>query len=55
MNSLQVKKDDTPRHPLNKLALDAVVRLLLQGRELRLDARTRCPGIVIDGQSLNHC
>ncbi len=54
MNSLQPKKDDIIRHPLNELAVDRVVRLLLQGRELRVEARTRSREIVIDGQSLNH-
>jgi len=54
MNSLQPKKDDILRHPLNELALDGVVRLLLQGGELRVEAQTRSRGIVIDGQSLNH-
>jgi len=54
MNSLQPKKDDILRHPSNELALDAVARLLLQGRELHVEAQTRSQGIVIDRQSLNH-
>ncbi len=54
MNSLQPKKDDISRHPLNGLALDAALRLLPQGRELRVETRTRSRGTVIDGQLLNH-
>jgi hypothetical protein len=54
MNSLQPKKDDILRHPLNEQSVDGVVRLLLQGRELRLAARTGSRGTVIDRQSLNH-